>query len=208
MTVKLIDLSNNNATPHWDAVAKAGIAGAWMKVTEGNSFIDGTWTARSEAARAAGLRVGGYHFARPAVGSGTMQAALFIRSLGAVQPHDLRPALDLEDTGHLTPTELRVWAHDFNQKVLADTGVGPLLYSYSAFLAGLNWQTPAGYGLWLASYGADDGQPHAARPPLPWKRYVAHQYTSKGVVPGIAGYVDRTEASSLRPLLAHPVQET
>lgn len=206
MTVQLIDISNNNATPHWDAVKKAGIAGVWMKVSEGSSFIDPDWDARSSAARAAGLPVGGYHFARPASGAGVAQATTFARHLGKIGPHDLRPVLDLEDTGHLSSFDLRAWVHDFNQKVLALTGTGPILYSYSAFLRGLEWTTPAGYGLWLADYSVDDGKEHTVFPPPPWKKYVAHQYTSRGTVAGVSGYVDRTSAPSLIPLLAHPTE--
>lgn len=204
MTVQLIDLSNHNPTPHWDAVVKAGVSGVWLKVTEGSSFIDATWKDRSAAARRVGLHVGGYHFARPSGPPAKQQAATFARTLGPVEPLDLRPVLDLEDTGHLSSTELRQWARDFNQAVLTHTGVGPVLYSYRAFLQGLKWETPAGYGLWLADYGVNDGFEHSTLPPVPWKKYVAHQYTSRGTVPGIAGYVDLTSAASLTPLLAHP----
>jgi GH25 family lysozyme M1 (1,4-beta-N-acetylmuramidase) len=206
LTFQLIDLSNNNATPHWDAVKKAGIVGAWMKVTESASFIDQTWKPRAAAARKAGLAVGGYHFARPASGAGAAQATTFARQLGTIEPGDLKPVLDLEDTGHLSSADLRQWVHDFNQKVLALTGTGPIFYSYKAFIQGLAWTSPAGYGLWLADYGADDGHDHLTSAPAPWKFVRAHQYTSRGTVPGVAGYVDRTNAPSLNPLLAHPPQ--
>lgn len=206
MTVQLIDLSNNNPTPHWAAVKAAKIAGVWMKVSEGGTFIDQTWQDRSASARAVGLPVGGYHFARPAAVAAISQAAMFCRALGKIGLHDLRPVLDLEDSGHLSPAALRTWVHDFNQKVLAETGVGPIFYSYRAFIQGLEWTTPAGYGLWLADYGPDDGQQHPTLVPPPWKKMVAHQYTSRGTVPGVSGYVDRTEAASLMPLLAHPAE--
>ena len=207
MTIQLIDLSNNNPAPHFPAVRLAGIQGCWLKVSEGLNFPDATWQARSAAARQAGLHIGGYHFARPSAASGdaTSQANYFAHLLGPIQSKDLRPALDLEDSGHLTPTALRQWVHDFNQQVLKATGTGPLFYSYTAFIQGLAWDTPAGYGLWLADYAADDGQEHPAAPPAPWKHIRAHQYTSRGTVPGIAGNVDRTSAPSLTPLLAHPL---
>lgn len=62
----LLDLSNNNPSPIvFGQIKQHGAYGLWHKVSEGNSYTDPDWKGRSAAARRAGLRVGGYHFARP-----------------------------------------------------------------------------------------------------------------------------------------------
>lgn len=204
--MQLVDLSNNNAAePDWHALAQHA-GGVWLKVSEGATFTDQTFARRARAARAAGLRIGGYHFARPSRDSAQAQADHFVSVLGAIGRRDLRPVLDLEanDAG-LLPSELVAWARGFVQAVRAQTGVGALVYGSSSFLAGLDAFRPIGYGLWLADYGPDDGREHAYSVPRPWKRIVAHQYTSKGAIGGVAGRVDLSSAARLRPLLAHPV---
>lgn len=201
--IKLLDLSNNNATPDFRAVAADGIAGVWMKVTEGVGFIDDTYFARRHAAIAAGLRVGGYHFFHPATDA-VSQALFFAEHLGPIGPNDLRPALDFEQQTNVPAAHAVEVARVFNQAFRRKTNVGPLFYSYTAFIHELDPNTPIGYGLWLADYGSDNGSEHQAAVPPPWKRIVAHQFTSKGTVPGCHGPVDVSSAADLRPLLAHP----
>lgn len=203
MTLQLVDLSNNNPEPDWAQLAAAGVAGCWLKVTEGLGFIDPTWLERRHAATVAGLRVGGYHFAHPDQPA-AKQAQLFAGELGTIGPHDLRPALDLEQTGGVDDDLVVAWARAFNQRLVDLVHVGPLFYTFTAFAHQLAPSSPIGYGLWLADYGPDDGSEHPAAPPAPWKHLVAHQYTSKGQLAGITGDVDRTSAAELRPLLAHP----
>lgn len=201
--VRLIDLSNNNATPDFHQVAAAGIAGVWLKVTEGIAFVDETYSIRRHAATAAGLRVGGYHFFHPA-SSPEQQAQFFANHLGPIGPHDLRPALDCEATDDEPAATIVDCARRFNHELRNRTNVGPLFYTFTSFARQLAADKPIGYGLWLADYGPDNGAEHPASAPPPWRRYVAHQYTSKGTVPGCHGPVDISTAADLRPLLAHP----
>lgn len=205
MTVLLADLSNNNREPDWQRLRAAGVVGVWLKVSEGTGFVDETWPERSRAARQAGLRVGGYHFARTNE-SFTLQTQLFTRALGKVQRRDLRPVLDLEtNDGRLSSQALHGFAHGFLRVVRKRTGVGGLFYSYGSFIRQQSWLETVGYGLWLADYGPDDGGEHVPRVPLPWRRCVAHQFTSKGSAGGLHP-VDLSSARRLRPLLAHPLQ--
>lgn len=204
--ITLLDLSNNNAEPDFRQVKRAGAFGVLLKVSEGTTFSDRTWPARARAARAAGLHVGGYHFARPAVGSALPEADYFCRLLGKVQRRDLHPALDLEtNDGHLTPTQMLSWVRSFQHIVREHTGKRCLLYSYTAYIAELRWpHTPGtGAGLWLADYGPNDGADHGAKAPAPWRRYVAHQFTSRGHWPGCSGSVDLSHARSRRAVLAN-----
>lgn len=204
----LLDLSNNNPAPDFGRVKKAGAFGVLLKVSESVTFTDPTFPSRADAARKAGLHVGGYHFARPERGNAVAEADYFCARLGKVQRRDLHPALDLEkNETSLPPQELLAWVRKFQSRVRQHTGTRCLLYTYTAFVTAQGWtQTPGtGAGLWLADYGPNDGHDHGATAPHPWRSFVAHQYTSVGTWPGVEGHVDLSHARQRRRLLAHGI---
>lgn len=205
----LLDLSNNNPTPDFAAVKRAGCFGVLLKVSEGTGFTDQTFPVRALAARKAGLRVGGYHFARPEKGSAIPEARYFVERLGRVRRRDLKPSLDLEtNEGGLGSAELLEWVREFQRAVHKQTGVRCSLYSYSAFITQQRWKrTPGtGGGLWLADYGPNDAHDHGAHVPAPWRSLIAHQFTSVGSWPGCSGHVDVSHARSRRKVLAHGIR--
>lgn len=207
--ILLVDVSSWQGAIDWQRVRQAGITGAFVKATEANAYVNRKLHAQVEGARAAGLRVGLYHFARPdSPASASGEAEHFCRNAAALATRrDLRPVLDFETWGDtLHPTQMVVWARQWNAHVRSALGVGPLFYSYPAFVQRLAPRTPIGYGLWLAAYSRNDGHEHPFVVPAPWRRAVAHQFTSRGAVPGIGGPVDLSSARSLWPLLAHPVK--
>lgn len=204
--LSLIDLSNNNPGPlNWKAIRAGGVWGVWLKVSEGTGFTDTTYPLRATQARTAGLRVGGYHFARPAPGTAIPEADYFVSRLDRIERRDLHPVLDLEVDGGLDSRQLYQWARSFQAHVHEQTGVRAILYSGPSFIAERHWQMTlgTGAGLWLADYGPNDGRDHGASAPKPWKRIVAHQFTSVAHVPGVPGSVDLTHARRRLPLLAH-----
>lgn len=195
---KLIDLSNNNTVYSFGLVKAAGIKGMWHKATEGATFTDKKYKERMASARKAGLLVGAYHFASPTGGDAVAEADHFSQVVGTVRPGDLLPVLDMEQNpGNLKPSVLEQWCRDFNQRVKKNIGVLPLFYSYPYFIDKLNASRPIGRGLWLASYGPNDGKIHPYTIPAPWKRVRCHQYTSNGKVKGVLGRVDLNVASDL-----------
>lgn len=200
----LIDLSNNNHDPILFAtIRQHGVYGVWHKVTEGENYSDPYWANRSTAARNAGLRVGGYHFARPSRGTADLQAARFCSLLGRIQRRDLRPVLDLETTGGLPPDALWLWGHRFCRRVYELKGVHCLVYSGPSFIRAQRWAKSFGQYQWLAEYGPNDGHDHGATVVPPWKVLAAHQYTSVGKCPGVPGDVDLSHAPNRRNILAH-----
>jgi lysozyme len=210
VTYRLIDLSNHNAVQDFKAIRASGVEGVFLKITEGATFPDVRYGPWSVAARAAGLRVGAYHYAYPTGNDAVAEAQWFARVLkihGGIGARDLRPVLDFEvNPSRMGGSALVEWARDWNQEVFRLTGTLPLFYSYPYFIQSLHADVPIGAGLWLASYGPNDGEEHAISIPAPWKKAVAHQFTSKGHVPGVVGNVDISSAAKLRPLLAHPVK--
>jgi lysozyme len=214
----ILDVSSYQGTDiDWKRVKRAGFAGVFVKATEGAGYINPSFRAQAAGARAAGLRVGFYHFARPGLANDPVEQAAHLATVtaGHRTRADLRPVLDFEawasalpfDTPNSTFTAAALvgWARRWVQHVKRVTGDGPMFYSYPAFIERLAPTTPIGYGLWLAAYGSNDGTEHPYRVPKPWKRAVLHQFTSQGRVPGVPGKVDVSRGRSLRPLLAHPI---
>src|SRR5438132_3059527 len=155
--VRGIDVSNVNGHVDWAAVAGAGPQYVFLKATEGLTFVDKRFASHRSEARAAGLRVGFYHFARPDLHphGATAEAAHFAHVVGTIAPDELRPVLDHEKAASISPAEMTAWAGTFLAEVERLTGVRPILYSYPDFIATHMGRAHSlgGYPLWLASYG-------------------------------------------------------
>ncbi len=92
-----VDVSNHQGEIDWEAVAADDVSFAYLKATEGGDHVDARFAENREAARAAGVEVGAYHFftlCRP----GAEQAENFLATVP--DDMDLPPALDLELGGN------------------------------------------------------------------------------------------------------------
>lgn len=208
-----IDVSHYQGRIGWKAVRAAGVRFAIIKATEGTHLVDEWYPRNHRRARAVGILTTAYHFARPSlVGTGTRLARIrrdarqeadwFLRHAD-LRRDDLIPALDLEHSGGLKPSELRAWTLAFLDRVRARTGVRPMIYSNAAFwrehLGDTRRIAAAGYRvLWIAHWGT-------RTPSLPAKRWDGHgwtfwQWTAFGRLPGIVGDVDRNHYVSERGL--------
>jgi lysozyme len=193
---KGIDVSNLQGSIDWRKVRKAGYRFVWIKAGEGD-WRDPDFLHNVKAAKAAGLKVGAYHFLRPKPGrTGAQEARYFIERLKAagLGKGDLLPAADVEDT-KLDHAATRRYAHYF-LVTLKGAGFRPCLYTYPSFLDGEWGDAFRSTPLWLADY---DG---GLNVPKPWKHPVAHQHTDKGSVPGIHSNVDLNRCDDLRQLIA------
>jgi lysozyme len=187
-----IDVHQDKGDPDWKKVKAAGYAFAWLKVSEGVGFppTDEWYRRNRAAARAAGLRVGGYHYLTTKGGGSTpeQEAAFFLSRLD-LEPGDLLPVCDYEQepaAGNQAVT--------FLEAVEEAIGERPILYTYPDYLARSSRRDDLRrLPLWLASYGPNDGELHAPSVPAGFK-LVAHQFTSKGSIPGgVRGDVDLNE---------------
>lgn len=201
----VVDLSNNNAQPDFRALKRSGVDAVWLKATEGAFFTDPDFQRWRKQANAAGLRVGAYHFARPDKNpySAVADAGAFSRAVATIDRTDLRPVLDYERTTGVGGDD--AWIREFNKIVVNRLKVGPLFYTYPGFVPGLRLRGTVGWGLWLASYGRDDGKEYPFQVPAPWKKAVAHQFTSNARMSGCSGPVDLTRVFNRAAVLAHPV---
>ena len=190
-----IDVSHWQGTIDWGKVRAAGKKFAFIKASEHTSFVDDKYQTNRSRAKAAGVLVGAYHFARP--NSGTTDAYAeadhFIETADWVSG-ELRPVLDLEDTGGLSSSALQTWVKAFVQRIYDRTGVRAIIYVSPSF-----WSTKMGNSSWFAQNGYDvlwiAHWTTASSPSVPaenWggKSWTFWQYTSDGSVPGISGRVD------------------
>lgn len=202
--MRLIDLSANNAHVNLLRVKQAGYAGCWHKASEGLHFQDRKFQVRRSAAGAISLRFGAYHFARPDLHpyDPVGEAKNFVSTVGRVKLSDLKLVLDYEEQ-HPAGKDAW-WIREFNAYVKAKLGSWPMFYSYPGLIHEIRLSTPVGNGLWVAAYGVNDGKEHSVATPAPWKKWVVHQFTSVGVVPGVDGPCDVSYAPKLGALLAHP----
>lgn len=205
--MNFIDVSSYQGDIDWKRVAASGVKAAYLKASEGIHWNDPKFEANRKAANAAGIHIGAYHFAD--VYDGVLEAKHFLNAVGRVGPKDLKPVLDFEvNPKNLQPEALQKFALAFNETVHNRTYVWPMFYSYASFISSIGFSRPIGNGLWIAAYGRNDGVEHPVFAPQPWKKYIAHQFTSAGKVPGIKGNVDISiSPHGLRPLLAHPVKD-
>lgn len=190
-----IDVSNHQAAVNFRAVRAAGYRFAYVKATEGEGFVDTLLPAHVAAARAAGVKVGAYHFLRPRPGrTGGAEADDFVRQLRAVAPLDLRPACDVEVTS-LSPAATEIYVEQFLDAVQAATGDRPLIYTYPYFIH--PWRSAHEAGLWIADYRGRK----APEIPGPWPRWLIWQYSSSGQVPGVGGHCDVNVCPDLRKVV-------
>jgi len=170
----VIDLSHFNQNPDFVQARAAGILGVFHKSTQGTSFFDPTYLAHRDAARAAGLLWGAYHFGTGA--DGVEQAEFFLRQ---VQPGpDVLLALDFEANPQ-GPSMTLDQARAFVTQVQGVMGRYPGLYGggYLKQLLGASHDPVlAKCWLWLAQYG-----PTAIVPPN-WETWTMWQCTN-----GLAG---------------------
>lgn len=186
-----IDVSSWQGNIDWVKVKASGISFAFIKATEGTSYVNPRFKKDWHESRSKGIIRGAYHFFDPTV-SPTEQARNFVSAVGMLEPGDLPPALDLEgEKWQRTNPQDRI------QMILTWLGtvetaleLQPIVYASFAFAndvlkAGLSPEL-SNYRLWIAHYT------NAAKPliPLPWTHWDFWQHTSQGKTPGIIGNVD------------------
>ena len=182
-----IDVHGSKGPIDWRSVRAHGVDFAFVKASEGRSFIDKRTALNVEGARANGILVGCYHFARPNANSPEREADNFLRRINGLG-YTLPPVLDIEDGDG----DLSTWARTFCQHVEFVTGHTPIIYTYSAFAHHLTHASLGGYPLWLAAYR---NTPPTA--PRPWNSWTIWQHTSDGTVPGVPGRCDMNKANRL-----------
>jgi lysozyme len=202
-----IDVSKYQGNVNWPAVAAAGNAFAFARVSYGisskDAFFDANWTGMKNA----GVLRGAYQFFR-ASQDPRAQADLLVSMVQSLGPGDLPPVIDIEnnDGGQSASKVIDGVAQWIETVESALPGRQVIIYTGTPF-----WRDTLGnpsqfnsQPLWLAQYT------NAPGPNLPsaWGVWTFWQYSETGKVNGITGAVDLNrfngEMDRLRVLAGYP----
>ncbi|MGW4561542.1 GH25 family lysozyme [Streptomyces sp. NPDC004561] len=205
--VRGLDVSAYQESVDWPSVAAAGASFAYVKATEGTSYISSRFSQQYDGAAQAGLMRGAYHFARPDKSSGTAQADYFVDHGGAWRPDGktLPGVLDVEPTPGtptcygVSPSATVGWIAAFDDEYRRRTGRHPVINTNASWWSQCTDNSSAFAAtnlLWIGSY---TGTPH----PLPngWSTYAMWQTADSGTLPGDQDVFNGT-AQDLRNLAA------
>lgn len=196
-----IDVSHWQGRVDWRAVEEAGIGFAFLKATEGTSFVDPTFRGHWAALGETRILRGAYHRFR-ASRDAAAQAEHFL-TVVSLREGDLPPALDVEATDGVSGERVIRGARTWLQIVERRTGVRPIVYTRPNFRRTHLGTALDDYPLWIGEYNVD--APSA-------QRWAFWQHSQQGRVPGIATMVDLNRFSGthaqLRQLAASRASET
>ena len=198
-----IDVSTYQGTVNWTSVRAAGKTFAWARATIGTG-TDATFTNNSINAKAAGVLIGAYHYARPDLDLGTAGAVTeanhfwsVARSFISGSNTYLMPVLDIEQAPGVsyTKTTLSQWINTWCSNVVAlaaaqGVTVKPFVYSYISYAN--NWlnSSVTVWPLWMANnYSGQNTETGGPSSLGPWNTWVFWQY---GIDPvsGVSNDVD------------------
>lgn len=199
-----IDVSAFQTTINWTSVKGAGIKFAFAKATEGVDFLDDTFTAKMAGAKAAGVLIGPYHFARPdSFNTNPNDAANEANDfVDAIQSYyqgnnlTLRPVLDVERLPNVGTTAqnkafLSEWIRDFAAVVNTRLGFKPIIYANSDYAINYLETNINQFDFWLANYNYTPPTTPPVSQSGVFGSWDFWQYTGTGSVSGISGNVDR-----------------
>ncbi len=155
-----------------------------MKATEGDYYTSDTFSAQYGGSYDAGLIRGAYHFANPAVSSGTSQADFFVAHGGgwSGDGQTLPGVLDIEYDPYgptcygLTPEQMTAWIASFTSRYKDLTGRDAVIYTTYGWWTQCTGNTTVfsrTNPLWIAYYGSTAGNI-----PGGWNYHTFWQYSA------------------------------
>lgn len=185
-----IDVSNWQGYIDYNQVKASGIEVVYIKASEGTTFKDPYFEINYRNAKANGLKVGFYHFLTARNIQQARNQAQFFASVISGKSPDCKLAMDYEQfySGN-SIEEINQISLAFMERLQELTQKEVIVYSnlYDSQRI-FNTQLANRYPLWLAYWGNYNNLQNTNSS---WKTWEGVQYTNRGVVPGIRGYVDR-----------------
>lgn len=180
-----IDISEFQGEIDFEEVRRSGIEAVYIRVGAGE-YTDEYFAENYERAKAAGLKIGFYHYVTArSVEEGRRQARFFA-SLAAGREPDMRLAMDFEYFGSLSVSQINAISEAYLDELTALTRREAVIYSDLSNARNIFSRALAEkYPLWAAQYGADEPSANGK-----WREWVGFQYTDEGRVGGIYGNVD------------------
>lgn len=181
-----IDISEFQGEIDFEEVRRSGIEAVYIRVGAGE-YTDEYFAENYERAKAAGLKIGFYHYVTArSVEEGRRQARFFA-SLAAGREPDMRLAMDFEYFGSLSVSQINAISEAYLDELTALTRREAVIYSDLSNARNIFSRALAEkYPLWAAQYSADEPSANGK-----WREWVGFQYTDEGRVGGIYGNVDR-----------------
>lgn len=178
--VRGIDISHHNGVIDFSAVKADSIDFVFIKATDGVGDLDANFVKNCRSAKAAGLKVGAYHFFRTHRG-GRQQAEALLDAISGLEL-DLPLAIDIEEDSHsrgnaedVVP-RIRTMLHELNE-----AGYRTILYAnYDQFKAYIDGNFSE-VDLWLAT---------SREPSYEFDPRTLWQFSHHGKVSGVSGDVD------------------
>jgi lysozyme len=124
--VQGMDVSAHQGRIEWDALARADVRFAYIKASEGATFVDPRFQANWRDAGRAGIRRGAYH-RFTLCRSAAAQAANFIRTVPRAADA-LPPAVDVENFQDCASRTAVAQIEEFLNAIEARYGARPILY--------------------------------------------------------------------------------
>lgn len=183
-----IDVSGWQENINYAEVKQSGIEIVYMKSSEGKSFVDPYFNQNYTNAKANGLKVGFYHYLIARSNEEAVQEARFFVSVISGKEPDCRLAMDFESFGNLSVAEINQIGITFMRTVENLTGKEVIIYSNTNDATNIFSGELTNYPLWVAQYEVEQPTPNGK-----WSTWAGWQYTDKGEVAGIGGYVDRNK---------------
>ena len=180
-----IDLSHYQGEVFWETIGdNSKMAYVYLKATEGGDRIDDMYEQNIELAHKYGLKVGSYHFFRPR--TDLRRQLENFKAQCRPRQQDLIPMIDVETKQGLGTAEFCDSLLKFLDMVEVAYHQKPLVYTgtnfYNSYLSGMLDD----YQLMIAQYSSREPELNDGKDYLLW------QYTGKGHIDGIRGYVDKS----------------
>lgn len=183
-----VDVSSYQVNVDFDKLKEQGVEFAYIKATEGDSHVDGSFSEKWAVAKEAGVLAGAYHYFSYSV-SGAAQAENFIKTVGSLEGR-LIPAVDMELTVeevYNPPAKDDVvrGLKSFLAVVEEKYGVKPLIYAQKDYYDKYLSEDFSSYPRWVRNVfypvyvdAGDD--------------WLVWQYSDRGVLEGYSGekYID------------------
>lgn len=180
-----IDLSHYQGEVFWETVGQnTKTAYVYLKATEGGDRIDERYEKNIDLAHRYGLKVGSYHFFRPKSPL-HLQLQNFMTQCRPGE-QDLIPMIDIETTSGLPTDVFCDSLFTFLAMVEKAYRQAPLIYTYRNFYNKHLLGKLDDYKLMIAMYTPEEPVLDDRRDITMW------QYTSKGRIVGVSGYVDKS----------------
>lgn len=180
-----IDVSHYQNTIDWEVIGdNSHLAYVYIKASEGGDRIDDRFEDNIRLAHQYGLKVGSYHFYRPKIDQ-ELQLRNFVSQCRPSE-QDLIPMIDVETSSGLSTEAFCDSLFKFLELVEQVYRQRPLIYTGTNFYNRHFQGKLDRYLLMIAQYSEDEPVLADERDVTLW------QYTGKGRVDGVKGYVDKS----------------